>query len=240
MSAQLGRALLVGPGDSLTVKILEGERRTLRVPVARLVDDMAGLQLYLRKGALEALLGEVPTSNVVSLAVEPALRQEVERRLNDMPQVASVSNRPDAIRRFREETGTSMLIIAAVLTAFATTIAIGVVYNNARVALSIRSRDLASLRVLGFTRGEVSGILLSELAAQVLVALPLGLLLSHWFTTWVVNLSHPERFRLPDDVSVQRFAFAVLVTLIASAASGLLVRRRLDHLDLIGVLKTRE
>jgi putative ABC transport system permease protein len=240
MSAQLGRALLVGPGDSLTVKILEGERRTLRVPVARLVDDMAGLQLYLRKGALEALLGEVPTSNVVSLAVEPALRPEVERRLNDMPQVASVSNRPDAIRRFREETGTSMLIIAAVLTAFATTIAIGVVYNNARVALSIRSRDLASLRVLGFTRGEVSGILLSELAAQVLVALLLGLLLSHWFTTWVVNLSHPERFRLPDDVSVQRFAFAVLVTLIASAASGLLVRRRLDHLDLIGVLKTRE
>jgi putative ABC transport system permease protein len=240
MSAQLGRALAIGPGDTLMLKILEGERQTLRVPVAGMVDDMAGLQLYLRKAALEALLGEVPTSNAVSLTVEPGLRREVERRLNEMPQVASVSNRPDAIRHFREESGTSMLIISAVLTVFAATIAIGVVYNNARVALSLRSRDLASLRVLGFTRGEVSGILLSELAAQVLLALPLGLLLSRWFTSWVVNLSHPERFRLPDDVSAQRLAFAVLVTLAASAASGLLVRRKLDHLDLIGVLKTRE
>ena len=157
-----------------------------------------------------------------------------------MPEVAAVTSRPDAIRKFRSETGTSMLIIAAVLTAFAATIAVGVVYNNARVSLSLRSRDLASLRVLGFTRGEVSGILLSELAAQVVVALPLGLLLSRWFTGWVVNMSHPERFRLPNEVSVRRLAFAVLVTLVASAASGLLVRRQLDRLDLIGVLKTRE
>jgi putative ABC transport system permease protein len=240
MSAQLGRALLVGAGDTLTVKILEGERRTLGVPVVGLVEDMVGLQLYLRKAVLESLLNEAPNSNTAALAVEPELLRDVERRLNDMPQVVSVSSRPDAIRRFREESGTSMLIISMVLTAFAATIAVGVVYNNARVALSMRSRDLASLRVLGFTRGEVSGILLSELALQVLVALPLGVLLSRWFTAWVVNMSHPERFRLPGDVSAQRLAFAVLVTLAAATMSGLLVRRQLDHLDLIGVLKTRE
>jgi putative ABC transport system permease protein len=133
-----------------------------------------------------------------------------------------------------------MFIISAVLTAFAATIAVGVVYNNARVALSLRSRELASLRVLGFTRAEISGILLSELAVQVLVALPFGFVLSQWFTTWVVSISHPERFRLPADVSPQRLAFALLVTVLAAAASGLLVRHRLDHLDLIGVLKTRE
>ena len=133
-----------------------------------------------------------------------------------------------------------MLIVAAVLTAFAATIAIGVVYNNARVALSLRSRDLASLRVLGFTRGEISGILLSELAAQVLIALPLGVLLSHWFTDWVVSLSHPERFRLSPDVTPRRLAFAVLATVLAALTSGLMVRRKLDRLDLIAVLKTRE
>jgi putative ABC transport system permease protein len=240
VSAQLGRALRVRAGDTLAVKVLEGDRRTLRLPVSGLVDDMAGLQVYLRKPLLEQLLGTAPSSNAAALTVEPTHRLDVERRLTDMPQVAAVSDRPAAIRKFRKETGTSMLIISAVLTAFAATIAVGVVYNNARVALSLRSRDLASLRVLGFTRGEVSGILLSELAAQVVVALPLGLLLSRWFTHWVVNLSHPERFRLPDEVSPRRLAFAVMVTLLASAASGLLVRRQLDHLDLIGVLKTRE
>jgi len=133
-----------------------------------------------------------------------------------------------------------MFIISAVLTAFAATIAIGVVYNNARVALSMRSRDLASLRVLGFTRGEISGILLSELALQVLVALPLGIVLSRWFAAWVVSISHPERFRVPGEVSSERLAFAVLVAVIAATVSGLLVRRKLDDLNLVAVLKTRE
>jgi putative ABC transport system permease protein len=189
---------------------------------------------------LEALLGEVPSVNSVLLSVDPWSRRDVERRLNDMPRVAVISSRPSIIKHFREQSGTSMVIISAVLTAFAATIAIGVVYNNARVALSLRSRDLASLRVLGFTRREISGVLLSELALQVLVALPLGVLLSQWFTTWVVSMSHPERFRLPGEVSAQRLAFAVLVTLLAAAISGLLVRHKLDHLDLVAVLKTRE
>ena len=240
LSAQLGAALRVGPGDMVSVKVLEGERQSISVRVGGLVEDIAGLQVYLRQRSLERLLGEGPSINAVLLTVEPGLRREVQRRLNEMPQVASISDRPTAIRHFREESGASMLIVAGVLTAFAATIAVGVVYNNARVALSLRSRDLASLRVLGFTRGEISGILLSELAAQVLVALPLGVLLSRWFTAWVVSLSHPERFRLSPDVSAHRLAFAVLVTIIAALASGMLVRRKLDQLDLIGVLKTRE
>ena len=101
-------------------------------------------------------------------------------------------------------------------------------------------RAAVSILLLIFRRREISGILLSELALQVLVALPLGVLLSRWFTSWVVSISHPERFRLPDDVSPQRLAFAVLVTVLAAAVSGLLVRRKLDHLDLVAVLKTRE
>ena len=185
-------------------------------------------------------MAEGPSVNTAVLSVDPRQTAAVERRLNDMPAVGSIGSRLSAIRHFREESGTSMLIVSAVLTAFAATIAIGVVYNNARVSLSLRSRELASLRVLGFTRAEISGILLSELAMQVLVSLPLGLLLSHWFTNWVVTISHPERFRLPSDVTPQRLAYALLVTIAAAVVSALLVRRNLDHLDLIAVLKTRE
>jgi putative ABC transport system permease protein len=240
ISEQLGKALRIQPGHLLSLKLLEGERRTHPVRVTGLVDDLAGLQIYMRREALEKMLGESPTANTALLRVDPSYLPEVQRRLTDMPRVAGISSRPAAIRRFREQSGESMFIISAVLTAFAATIAIGVVYNNARVALSMRSRDLASLRVLGFTRGEISGILLSELAMQVLIALPLGILLSRWFTAWVVSISHPERFRLPGDVSSERLAFAVLVALIAATVSGLLVRRKLDNLNLIAVLKTRE
>ena len=239
-SAQLATALGIGVGDTVLVKVLEGERRTYPVRLAGLVADLAGLQLYARRSVLAALLGEAPSANSAVLALDPRGTAEVERRLKDMPRVASISSRVSAIRRFREQSGTSMMIISAVLTAFAATIAIGVVYNNARVALSLRSRELASLRVLGFTRTEISGILLSELALQVLVSLPLGVLLSRWFTHWVVSISHPERFRLPAEVSPHRLAFAVLVAVVAAAISALLVRHRLDHLDLIAVLKTRE
>jgi putative ABC transport system permease protein len=240
ISEQLGKALRIQPGHLVDIKVLEGERRTYPVRVAGLVDDLAGLQIYMRRGALEKMLGETPTANTALLRVDPSHLAEVQRRLNHMPQVAGISSRPAVIRRFREQSGESMFIISAVLTAFAATIAIGVVYNNARVALSMRSRDLASLRVLGFTRGEISGILLSELAMQVLIALPLGIVLSRWFTAWVVSISHPERFRLPGEVSAQRLAFAVLVAIIAAAVSALLVRHKLDHLNLVAVLKTRE
>lgn len=240
LSAQLAKALRAEPGDTIRLKVLEGERKTHPVVIAGLVEDLAGLQVYMERAGLERMLGEGPSVNTVLLRVDPSARPVVERRLNEMPRVAVISSRPSIIANFRKQSGTSMFVISAVLTAFAATIAIGVVYNNARVALSLRSRDLASLRVLGFTRREISGILLSELALQVLVALPLGVLLSRWFTSWVVSISHPERFRLPDDVSPQRLAFAVLVTVLAAAVSGLLVRRKLDHLDLVAVLKTRE
>jgi putative ABC transport system permease protein len=240
LSEQLAKALRIRPGHIVTIKVLEGERKTYQIRVAGLVEDLAGLQIYMGRGALEQLLGESPSANTVLLSVDPSFQPEIQHRLNEMPGVAGISSRPAVIRRFREQSGTSMFIISAVLTAFAATIAIGVIYNNARVALSLRSRDLASLRVLGFTRREISGILLSELALQVLLALPFGIVLSRWFTAWVVSISHPERFRLPGEVSTQRLAFAVLVTLIAAVVSGLLVRRKLDHLNLVAVLKTSE
>ena len=127
-----------------------------------------------------------------------------------------------------------------VITIFAALITVGVVYNNARIALSMRSRELASLRVLGFTRGEISQILLGELGIQVLIAIPPGLVLGRWLT-WIITAPiDAERFRWPVIISSATYGFAATVVLVAAAASALLVRRHLDRLDLIGVLKTRE
>jgi len=164
----------------------------------------------------------------------------VIRRLEELPRVASITRHDAVVRRIRQQTGESAAVITLVLTVFSATIAVGVVYNNARVALSLRGRDLASLRVLGFTRGEISRILLGELGFQVLLAIPAGLLLGRWLTALVAGSIHPERFRFPVVISARSYAFAVAVVLVASAASALLVRHRLDHLDLVGVLKTRE
>jgi putative ABC transport system permease protein len=117
---------------------------------------------------------------------------------------------------------------------------VGVVYNNARVALSMRSRDLASLRVLGFRRGEISAVLLGELAVQVLLAIPIGIAIGAWMSKAMMNMSDPEQYRLPVMLSTETYAYAAGVTMAAGLVSALLVRRKLDKLDLIGVLKTRE
>jgi putative ABC transport system permease protein len=127
-----------------------------------------------------------------------------------------------------------------VLTVLAGTIAVGVVYNNARIALAERAWELASLRVLGFTRGEVSGLLLGELAIEMIVALPLGWVLGYWLSYFIVELITPETFKIPLVIRPGTYAYASLIVLIAGVVSALIVRRRIDRLDLVGVLKTRE
>ena len=240
LTRTLGEILGLRAGDTALVKVLEGERATHRLVVAGLVDELIGLQGYLRRDRLNRLLDETPSISSALLRVERGATPEVIRRLEELPRVASVTSHDAVVEKIREQTGEASAVITLVLTLFSATIAVGVVYNNARVALSLRGRDLASLRVLGFTRAEISRILLGELGCQVLLALPAGLLLGRWLTALVAGSIHPERMRFPVVISSRSYAFAVVVVLVASAASALLVRHRLDHLDLVGVLKTRE
>jgi len=220
--------------------VREGQRAVHDVPVTALIDELFGLQGYMRIDDLDSLLREDRSVSMVLLDVDPLMMEEVRRRLRDMRGVQSLFKRTALIERVRQQTGETWGAMTFVLTLFAATIAVGVVYNNARVALSMRSRDLASLRVLGFTRGEISAVLLGELAVQVLLAILIGLLLGTWMAEGIMAMADPERYRMPAIVSSQTYAFATAVTLVSGLVSALLVRRKLDHLDLIGVLKTRE
>ncbi|MGD8316853.1 MAG: ABC transporter permease [Myxococcales bacterium] len=229
------------PGDMIEVELKEGDRGTRRVPISGTIDEAFGLQGYMQKGRLHELLREEPTITTALLRVDPEWEAELQKRLTDIPMVQSIQRKRTLLERFEEQTRRTMQVITLILTLFATAIAVAVVYNNARVSLSVRSRDLATLRVLGFTRTEISAILLGEQAVQVLVGIPLGLVLGTLGAKGLVELqADPEQFRMPLLISSQTYAFSVVVILAAAALSALLVRRKLDTLDLIGVLKTRE
>jgi putative ABC transport system permease protein len=174
------------------------------------------------------------------LDIEADQVELAEAELMKMPQVASATRKQLIISDFRTQQLQTMGTFSFVLTLFAVTISISVVYNNARVALSLRGRELASLRVLGFTRGEISSVLIGELGVQVLIGVPFGLWLGSQMVAGMMAASDPEAFRMPATVSYHTYAVAALVTVLAAAASALLVRRKLDKLDLIAVLKTRE
>ena len=241
LTSVLADVLGAKPGDLLEVELKEGDRSTRHVRLTGTVEESFGLQGYMRKHELHRLLREGGSFNTALLRVDPRHEAELQARLTDIPRVQSIARKRVVLERFEDQTRRTMQIVTFILTLFATAIAVAVVYNNARVSLSIRSRDLATLRVLGFSRAEISSILLGEQAVQVLLGIPIGMLLGAWGAKVLVEQqADPEQFRLPMMVSEQTFAFSVLVVLVAAVLSSLLVRRRLDRLDLISVLKTRE
>jgi putative ABC transport system permease protein len=240
LSEKLAELLEVRPGRLLDVEVREGTRPHLRIPIAGTVDDLFGLQIYARRRYLEEALGEPPLVSMASLRLDPLPSAATLARLRDAPSVASVMRPRDVVRGFREQTGQIQTVFAAIITIFAVAIAMGVVYNNARVVLSMRSRELASLRVLGFSRRELATILIGELSVHVLVALPIGLYLGRIFSEGMAAGVDPETYRFRPIISSASDAFAVVGMLAAAAASAWIVRRQLARLDVIGVLKTRE
>jgi putative ABC transport system permease protein len=236
----LAGLLHVAPGDRLTVEVLEGSRAVREVTVAALVTQYVGVSAYMDIQALNRLMREGGAISGAYLAADSRHETEIYSSLKEAPRVAGVSARKKMLQNFNETMTRQLLTFAFFLTLFAGTIAFGVVYNTARIALSEKSRDLASLRVLGVTRGEISFILLGELAVLTLVAIPIGYAIGGLFCRYVVKSLETDLFRFPFVLSASTYAFAATVVLVASAISALLVRRKLDRLDLVAVLKTKE
>ena len=240
LSKILGDILGVHRGDMLRVEVLTGDRQVLDVPVAGLVDDSMGLQAYMRLDALNRLVREGTTISGATMTVDPAERTRFYQEVKAMPAVAGVALREMTLRNFRETMAQSMNLQIFFNVLFAGIIAFGVVYNSARVSLSERSHELASLRVLGFTRAEISLILLGELAILTLAALPVGALIGYGLGALIMTGFSNEIYRLSYIVTARTVAWSFLTVIAAAFVSGLMVRRRLDRLDLVAVLKRRE
>ena len=240
LSKMLGGILAVEPGDSLQVEVLEGRRPIVQVPVAALVDDSMGLQAYMRIDALHRLLHEGAVVNAAAVTLDPGAIERFHGAVKVVPAVAGVALRAAALQNFRETMAESMNLQIVFNVGFAAIIAFGVVYNSARVSLSERERELASLRVLGFTLQEISLILLGELAILTVAALPLGAVIGYALGALIMAGFNNEVYRLSFAVSPATMAWSFLVVVAASIISGLVVRRRLDTLDLVAVLKARE
>ena len=160
--------------------------------------------------------------------------------MGDIPRIAGTAIREQEIRNFHRTMEQTMLFFTFIATVFAVIIAFGVIYNSTRIALTERSRELASLRVLGFTRAEIAYILLGELALLTVLAIPIGFGIGRGICALFVQGAQSELYRIPLVIHPSTYAFAATVVLVAALLSGLLARRKLDRLDLIAVLKTRD
>lgn len=240
LTDRLAERLDVKPGDTLRVELLEGRLDVLTLTVTGIVPEMMGLNAYIERRALNRLLQEGDVLNQATIAVNRGYETELLNKLKELPRVAVAVSKSVMKQNIDDVTARNVLVFSAILTTFATIIAIGVVYNNARIALAERAWELASLRVIGFTRGEVSAFLLGELAIEITLAIPLGMVLGHLLASAIVNLIKTDEFYFPFVIYPATYAYAALCVFTAGGVSALIVRRRVDTLDLVAVLKTRE
>jgi len=240
LAKALAEALHVKVGDLVAVEIMEGERRSFRVRVADLLDEFSGSSAYMDLAALNRFLREGPSISGAFIAADPARTAQFYSAIKHTPRIAAVTSKRAALASFRKTVAENFLRMRIFNVIFGCTIAAGVVYNSARIALSERSRELATLRVVGFTRGEISAILLGEVGLLVLAAIPFGLLIGYGFAAFATVALQTETQRFPLVVASSTFALAITVVLISAIGSSAIVRRRLDCLDLVAVLKSRD
>lgn len=240
LTDRLADKLGARPGDTLQVEVLEGDGRTVPMKVSATVREMMGLNAYMEREALNRALGDGDVSGGFVLAVERGREDEVLQATKSLPRVAGAWSKATTLRNMEEISARNVRIMSTILTLFASVIAVGVVYNNARIALAERAWELASLRVLGFTRAEVSGLLLGEMAIVIAIALPLGMVLGFGLTHLVTELLKSDQFFFPVVVRARTYAWSAICVVIAGAASALVVRRRIDRLDMVAALKTRD
>lgn len=240
LNERLAEKLGARRGDTVRVEVLEGRGQTLQLPVSAIVPEMMGLNAYMDRRELNRLLGDGDVSSGFVVATLRDRETALLQASRELPRVAGAWSKATMLRNMEDVSARNVRIMGAVLTAFAVVIAVGVVYNNARIALAERAWELASLRVLGFTRGEVSTLLLGELAITIAIALPLGMVLGWGLTHLVVELMKSDQFHFPVAVAARTYAWAGLIVVAAAVASALVVRRRIDRLDMVSALKAKD
>jgi putative ABC transport system permease protein len=237
---RIAQVLNVGIGDHLDVELLQGKRRKARLPVVDIVPGYFGLGAYMNATALDRLAGEGPRVGGANLLLDPLGNEHLYRAVKNTPEVASVVLLDLSRQKFEETLQQNVSITTTIYVALSIAIAFGVVYNAARIQLSERARELASLRVLGFTEWEVFGVLMAELGTIVLLAQPVGWLIGIGISWLVVLGFQTDLYRIPLIVEASSLATASLVSLIAVVGSAWLIWLRVKRLDLISVLKTRD
>lgn len=237
LTDHLAKILGVKPGDNLQVNVQEGRRPHLEVPVVGLVQEYIGVGAYMHQSTLSRLLREGESISGVFLAVDKSAVADVQAHLEQVPRVAGVTLRENNIRAFYQMMDQSILIFTLFSMVMAASIAFAVVYNNARIAFAERAHELASLRVLGFTRAEVAFILIGEIMLLTLLALPLGYFLGMGLCQLLILGMQTDLYRVPMILTPETWATSAVVVLVASVASLLIIGRSLAQLDMVAALK---
>jgi putative ABC transport system permease protein len=240
LSERLASQLELGVGDAVEVEFLTGRRETHEMVVTGLVEQFLGLGAYADMAFLDEIFRRSDRMSVANVLIDERELPELHARLQETPALSGLILMTENRRSFEETISENVVVINTIYAGIAILITVGVAYNGARIQLSERARELASLRILGFSRAEVSSVLVGETMLLAILAQPLGWLFGAWIATALSNSFTSDLYAIPLVLEPDIFARASLIVLIASFVSVMIVRRRVDRMDLVAVMKTRE
>ena len=236
----LAKKLSIGNGDFMQIKFLDGRRPELSLQVVDVIETYIGMPVYMALDTLNRIMKEPQQVDMINIVVDANHQNELFKELKKTPKVSAVMVKQGAIKTFENTMAETILIFISFFTMFACALAFGLVYNSTRIALSERGRELATLRVLGFSSMEISYILLGEMALFVLISLPLGCLAGYGLAWMIVTLMENELYRIPVIIFPNSYGISMSIILLAAIASATIVQTKIRHLNLLEVLKTRE
>jgi len=237
LSSKLAEVLHVKKGDMVIAEVLEDRRPVLKIRVAEIVEEFIGLSAFMDMDQLNRHLNEGTVITGASLMVDPLWNGPLYQKIKEIPAIASMNIMKKAREIFRETMGENILKMVAVNIIFASMISFGVIYNTARIALSERGRELASLRVLGLTKGEVAYILFGEMTVIILIAIPIGLFIGYLMVLGMAQSMDTELFRIPVIVEKSTYGLSVIIVVVSSVLSFYLVWRQVENIDLVSAQK---
>ena len=240
LGTMLAEKLGVSVGDTVWIEVFEGRRPEVELRVAGLIETYIAMPAFINIDVLNRLLKERPSTEYLNLLIDHRDEAAFYATIKELPLVSAVMLRRAAIDSFQDTLVENVMVFVTLFSVLACALGFGVAYNSARIALSERGRELATLRVLGFSRGEISYILLGEVGLLIVVALPFGCLLGWGLSELMAATFKTELFRIPLVINADTYGVSIVIALAATVLSALIVRHRVDHLDLIEVLKTRE
>ena len=240
LSKRLAAQLDAKTGDIVDVEFLSGRRETHPLVVAGLVEQHFGLGAYVDFEYQNRLFRQAPRLSTVNVLMDERQMPALHKVIKDTSIVTGLIEMNENRRSFQNTIEENVMVMNTIYIIIALLITIGVTYNAARIQLSERARELASLRILGFRRGEISYILVGELMLIALIAQPFGWLIGAWIANAMVGAFSSDLYSMPLVLKPATFALASLIVLSTAFASVMIVRRRLDHMDLVSVMKTRE
>jgi putative ABC transport system permease protein len=241
LSKKLAEILYLKTGDHVRLRPLIGRRTEVIASVAGIVDTYLGLSAYADIGYLSRLLGEELSANIVlGKTCNKSEWKNLYSALKKRPAVVGISERTRSLTQMDERFGKVMGTMIFMTVFFAGLIAFGSILNTALVSLSERSREVGTLRVLGYTPAQITWIFSGESHLLNSVGIVLGLIAGIGLSKLVSAAYSTELYRFPSVIYPSRLVISAILMFFFITLAQLIIYRMITRFPWLEVLKVKE